>query len=60
MNNASRMFNSSFNDLSFLQSNFNTDYNYAFVFDFDLTLTFKSSDGFDYHKNFIEIGRAHV
>lgn len=55
MNDAARMFNKSFNDLSFLQSNFNTDYNYTFVFDFDLTLTLKSADGFDYNKNFLEL-----
>lgn len=55
MNNCSQMLNKSFNDLSFLQSTFNINYKYAFVFDFDLTLTSKSSDGFDYNKNFIEL-----
>jgi hypothetical protein len=55
MTDAKQMFNKSFNDLTFLQSTFNTKYNYAFVFDFDLTLTLKSSDGIDYNKNFIEL-----
>lgn len=55
MNDSSRMFNKSFNDLTFLQSTFTTNFNYAFVFDFDLTLTLKSADGFDYNKNFIEL-----
>jgi hypothetical protein len=55
MTDAKQMFNKSFNDLTLLQSTFNTEYNYAFVFDFDLTLTLKSSDGFDYNKNFIEL-----
>jgi hypothetical protein len=55
MNDADRMFNKSFNDLSFLQSMFNSEYTYSFVFDFDLTLTLKSADGFNYNNNFIEL-----
>lgn len=55
MIDTSRIFNKSFNDLSFLQSNYDMNYRFAFVFDFDLTLTIKSSDGLKYGHNFIEL-----
>lgn len=45
MDNYRRMFNKSFNDLSFIQNITNTNDKFVFVFDFDLTLTSKSSDG---------------
>lgn len=45
MDNFSRMFNKSFNDLSFIQNIFNIKDKFVFVFDFDMTLTSKSSDG---------------
>lgn len=50
-----RLFNKSFNDLSFLQTNYDIKYNFSFVFDFDLTLTIKSSDGLKYNNNFMEL-----
>ena len=42
MDNYRRMFNKSFNDLSFIQNITNTSDKFVFVFDFDLTLTSKS------------------
>ena len=40
-----KIFNKSFNDLSFLQNISSLETKYIFVFDFDLTLTNKTSDG---------------
>jgi hypothetical protein len=45
MDNYTRIFNKSFDDLSFIQNIKNTNDKFVFVFDFDLTLTSKSSDG---------------
>ena len=45
MDNYSRMFNKSFDDLIFIQNMQKINDKYVFVFDFDLTLTSKSSDG---------------
>lgn len=45
MDNYNKMFNKSFDDLSFIQNLPTTNDKYIFVFDFDLTLTTKSSDG---------------
>ncbi len=51
-----RMFNKSFDDLSFIQNMSNDKERYIFVFDFDLTLTSKSSDGITKTKNnYIEL-----
>jgi len=56
MDNFARMFNKSFNDLSFIQNISNTKDKFIFVFDFDLTLTSKSSDGMKKHySNYIEL-----
>ena len=56
MDNFSRMFNKSFNDLSFLQNISNTNDKFVFVFDFDMTLTAKSSDGMTKKmSNYIEL-----
>ncbi len=56
MNNNARMFNKSFNDLSFIQNMSNDKNKYVFVFDFDLTLTTKSSDGITKtYLNYIEL-----
>ena len=45
MDNCNRMFNKSFDDLSFIKNLSTIKEKYIFVFDFDLTLTSKSSDG---------------
>lgn len=56
MDNYRRMFNKSFNDLSFIQNITNTSDKFVFVFDFDLTLTTKSSDGIvKSFSNYIEL-----
>lgn len=56
MDNFSRMFNKSFNDLSFIQNMSNTKDKFVFVFDFDMTLTSKSSDGITKKfSNYIEL-----
>lgn len=55
MDNTDRMFNESFNDLSFLESRLNSYYKFVFVFDFDLTLTTKSSNNITIDSNFIEL-----
>jgi hypothetical protein len=56
MDNFSRMFNKSFNDLSFIQNISNTNDKFVFVFDFDMTLTAKSSDGMaKKNSNYIEL-----
>ena len=54
MSDLSRMFNKSFNDLTFLQ-NIGISENrskFIFVFDFDMTLTTISSNGFDINSNY--------
>lgn len=54
MSDLSRMFNKSFNDLTFLQ-NIETTENmnkFIFVFDFDMTLTTMSSNGIDINSNY--------
>jgi hypothetical protein len=53
MNDTSRIFNKSFNDLSFLQNINTIDTKFIFVFDFDLTLTCISSDGINVNSNYI-------
>jgi hypothetical protein len=53
MNDTSRIFNKSFNDLSFLQNINSIDTKFIFVFDFDLTLTCKSSDGINVNSDYI-------
>ena len=56
MDNFARMFNKSFNDLSFIQNISNTKDKFVFVFDFDLTLTSQSSDGIKKnYSNYIEL-----
>jgi len=56
MDNFTRMFNRSFNDLSFIQNISNTKDKFVFVFDFDMTLTSKSSDGINKKfSNYIEL-----
>lgn len=56
MDNFARMFNKSFNDLSFIQNISNTKDKFVFVFDFDMTLTSKSSDGIQKNfSNYIEL-----
>jgi hypothetical protein len=53
MNDTSRIFNKSFNDLSFLQNINTIDSKFIFVFDFDLTLTCISSDGINMNSDYI-------
>ena len=56
MNNYNRMFNKSFDDLSFIKNLSTIKEKYIFVFDFDLTLTSKSSDSINKKKlNYIEL-----
>lgn len=56
MDNNARMFNKSFNDLSFIQNTNKFKEKYVFVFDFDLTLTSESSDGINKKiSNYIEL-----
>ena len=59
MSDLSKMFNKSFNDLTFLQNiecnSNNTNDKFIFVFDFDLTLTTISSDGIDINSNHINL-----
>ena len=54
MNNINKIFNKSFNDLSFLLENTEKQ-KFIFVFDFDLTLTFISSDGIKIDSNYIDL-----
>lgn len=53
MNDTSRIFNKSFNDLSFLQNINTIESKFIFVFDFDLTLTCISSDGINMNSDYI-------
>ena len=56
MNNKTKMFNKSFNDLSFIENLSKKKDKFVFVFDFDLTLTSQSSDGMTKkYSNYIEL-----
>jgi hypothetical protein len=54
MSDLSRIFNKSFNDLTFLQNIESTENmnKFVFVFDFDMTLTTISSNGIDINSNY--------